>query len=139
MAPLYQTAPISPVPQPDFLNTVALTSLPKTDTLDPLEVLDQVKALERLAGRREGERDGPRPLDIDLLLFGDLVRNSSSDRRSRDLTLPHPRMRSRRFVLAPLADLAPALPLPPDGALVRDLLAALGEEQQVEKLDWGRE
>ena len=146
MAPLYRTAPISSVTQPDFLNTVALRYLPESDFPQPFEVLDRVKDLERLAGRRSGERNGPRPLDIDLLLVGDLVRNGSregaigsqSDREPCDLTLPHPRMRSRRFVLAPLADLAPDLPLPPDGARVRDLLAALGEEQRVEKLAWRR-
>ena len=143
VAPLYRTAPVSAIPQPDFLNTIALAKLPKTDAPDPMEVLEQVKALERRAGRRVGERHGPRPLDIDLLLFGERVetgagdrRDGSSDRRPWDLTLPHPGMRSRRFVLAPLADLAPDLPLPPDGALVRDLLAALGAAQRVEKVDW---
>ena len=144
MAPLYRTAPISDVPQADFLNTVVLADLPVIDAPDPLEILSQIKSLERLAGRRGGERDGPRPLDIDLLLFGDLVRVTtqrppeSTVAQPGDLTLPHPRMRDRRFVLAPLADLTPELRLPPDGAMVRDLLAALGDRQRVERIAWRR-
>lgn len=145
IAPLYRTTPISPIPQADFFNTVVLATLPAVGGLDPRQVLDQAKELERLAGRRDGERDGPRPLDIDLLLFGDLVR-TDDDRSSaptsaggnpdRRLTLPHPRMRRRRFVLAPLNDLAPRLLIPPDGAVVAELLAALGSEQPVELIGW---
>ena len=146
MAPLYRTAPISPIPQAEFLNSVVLAKLPPDGEADPYQILDQVKALEKLAGRCDGERFGPRPLDIDLLLFGDLVRRAEPDptdaragrggRSGHDLILPHPRMRSRRFVLAPLSDLAPALKLPPDGAVVSDLLATLGSEQRAEKIGW---
>lgn len=148
MAPLYRTAPVSPIPQADYLNSVVLAQLP-AGAADPDQILDQVKTLEQLAGRRDGERFGPRPLDIDLLLVGDLVRSdgpATTDDRSRrggrpgrELTLPHPRMRRRRFVLAPLGDLAPELRLPPDGALVCDLLAALGEEQRAEQIGWSSE
>lgn len=88
------------------------------------------KALERLAGRRRGARLAPRELDVDLLLYGSRV---SAD---PELTLPHPRLRQRRFVLAPLADLAPHLPIPPDGARVSDLLARVGQEGEVERLTW---
>ncbi len=141
VAPLYRTAPISPIVQADFLNTVVLADLPPGDADDPFRILDRVKSLERLAGREGGERFGPRPLDVDLLLVGDLVRGPDAPapegRNPRDLILPHPRMRARRFVLAPLADLAPDLELPPDNAVVRDLLAALGPEQRVEKIGWG--
>lgn len=127
VASLYRTAPVSPVPQPDFLNTAALarTALP------PEELLALAKALEREAGRRPGVRFGPRPLDVDLLLYGDLQMEGP------ELTLPHPRMRERRFVLAPLAEIAPDLPVPPDGARVADLLARLGEEAAVERVEWG--
>lgn len=115
VASLYRTAPVSPVPQPDFLNTAALahTALP------PEEILALAKALELAAGRRRGVRFGPRPLDIDLLLHGDLQRHAP------ELTLPHPRLRERRFMLEPLAEIAPDLPVPPDGATVADLLARL--------------
>lgn len=118
-APLYRTAAVSPIPQPDYLNTAVLgrTSLP------PDAVLALAKALERAAGRRAGPRFGPRPLDIDLLLWGDLVLPYP------ELTLPHPRLRGRRFVLEPLAALAPGLAIPPDGKTVRELLAAVADQR----------
>lgn len=114
-ASLYRTVPVSPVPQPDFLNTAVLahTALP------PEEILALAKALELAAGRRHGVRFGPRPLDIDLLLYGGLQSDAP------ELTLPHPRLRERRFMLEPLAEIAPDLPVPPDGATVSELLARL--------------
>ncbi len=131
MAPLYRTAPVSPIPQAYFFNTVTLAQLPSDHAPDPRQILARIKALERRTGRLDGQRDGPRTLDVDLLLCGDLV-------HAFEPTLPHPRMRDRRFVLAPLADLAPDLRIPPDGARVKDLLAALGSGQEVEKLDWSQ-
>ncbi len=115
VASLYRSAPVSPVPQPDFLNTAALayTSLP------PEEILALAKALELAAGRRRGLRFGPRPLDVDLLLYG-AVESSAPE-----LTLPHPRLRERRFMLEPLAAIAPDLPVPPDGVTVGELLSRL--------------
>lgn len=123
VAPLYRTAAVSPVPQPDYLNTVALGRT----VLPPDAVLALAKALERAAGRRTGPRFGPRPLDIDLLLWGDRVS------LHLELTLPHPRLRDRRFVLEPLAALAPDLPVPPDGTTVRELLEGV-KDQRVEPL-----
>jgi GTP cyclohydrolase-4 len=128
VASLYRSRPVSPVPQPDFLNTAVLART----SLAPEEVLALAKALEWAAGRRRGERFGPRPLDIDLLLYGDLQSGRP------ELTLPHPRLRERRFVLEPLAEIAPELPVPPDGATVRELLAKLGEEGGVERVGWSR-
>lgn len=93
-------------------------------------MLALAKALERDAGRRPGPRFGPRPLDIDLLLYGG--RRSSAP----ELTLPHPRLRERRFALEPLAEIAPDLPVPPDGATVRELLARLPEEAGIVRLEW---
>lgn len=133
VAPLYRTAPISPIRQPDFFNSVALAALPPDHSLAPGEVLERIKTLERRAGRRPGARFGPRPLDVDLLLFGDMERDRAD---GMDLILPHPRMRRRRFVLAPLNDLAPGLRLPPDGAVVGELLAALGVQQRAERIAW---
>ncbi|HJX26310.1 MAG TPA: 2-amino-4-hydroxy-6-hydroxymethyldihydropteridine diphosphokinase, partial [Thermoanaerobaculia bacterium] len=80
VAPLYRTAAVSPIPQLDYLNTAAVgaTALP------PHEVLALAKRLEQAAGRRPGPRFGPRPLDIDLLLWGDLILPDP------ELTLPHP-------------------------------------------------
>ncbi len=139
MAPLYRTAPISPYPQADFLNTVILANLPTDTASSPHEILNQIKALERRTGRLGRERDRPRTLDIDLLLFGDLVYppTSNPDPSDHELILPHPRMRCRRFVLAPLNDLVPDLRLPPDGARVSDLLAALEPGQDVERIEVG--
>lgn len=88
--------------------------------LDPEAVLAVCKALEREAGRRRNVRFGPRPLDVDIVLWGDRV----SDRP--ELTLPHPRLRERRFVLEPLAEIAPDLRVPPDGVTVAELLKRLG-------------
>lgn len=120
---------MSPFPQPDFLNTAALghTALP------PDAVLAVAKALELAAGRRppvSGLRFGPRPLDIDLLIYGDL------QSAAPELTLPHPRLRERRFMLEPLAALAPDLRLPPDGRTVRELLECV-LDQKVEPLEPG--
>jgi len=123
VAPFYRTAAVSPIPQPDFLNTAVLarTALP------PDAILAVAKALEHAAGRRLGVRFGPRPLDIDLLLYGDV------QIATPELTLPHPRLRERRFMLEPLAALAPDLRVPPDGATVRELLERV-REQRVERL-----
>lgn len=132
VASLYRSRAVSPgatLAQPDFLNTAALarTALP------PDAVLALAKALELAAGRTRGVRFGPRPLDIDLLLYGGVRLEDP------ELTLPHPRLRERRFVLAPLAEIAPSLLVPPDGAMVAELLARLGPmgvEDAVEQVAW---
>jgi len=78
-------------------------------------------------------RFGPRPLDIDLLLFDDL------EIEGPELQIPHPRLRQRRFFLAPLAELAAGLPIPPDSKTVAELLSALGDEQRIEEIGWSRD
>ncbi len=88
------------------------------------------KALELAAGRRTGPRNAPRPLDVDLLIYGSLVSGRP------ELTLPHPGLRTRRFVLAPLAGIDPDLPIPPDGATAGELLPAVGQESWVERVEW---
>ena len=120
---LYETEPVGEVlEQPDFLNAVARIRT----GLEPEELLDLCKAIEIEQGRMlGGQRHGPRPLDIDLLLLGDV--ELETDR----LTLPHPQVTSRRFVLEPLLELAPDLALP-GGARLADSLAALGPGQRVE-------
>lgn len=128
VASLYRGPAVSTLPQPDFLNTAAVgrTALP------PEAVLAIAKALEMAAGRRPGPRFGPRPLDIDLLLHGSL--RSTAE----ELTLPHPRLGERRFVLAPLAEIAPDLPIPPPlGASPAELLRRLPPDAPaVERLAW---
>jgi 2-amino-4-hydroxy-6-hydroxymethyldihydropteridine diphosphokinase len=120
-APLYRTRALGPA-QADFINT-ALTG--ETDLL-PRDLLAVAKALELAAGRRPGPRNHPRPLDIDLLLYDDWTCDEP------ELRLPHPRLRERRFALAPLADLAPDWRVPPGGETVGELLRALGDRQQAE-------
>jgi 2-amino-4-hydroxy-6-hydroxymethyldihydropteridine diphosphokinase len=121
----YQTEPVGDIlDQPDFLNAALRI---RTD-LDPEALLDLCKAIEVEQGRMlGGQRHGPRPLDLDLLLLGDL------ELESNRLTLPHPQVMDRRFVLEPLLELDPELALP-DGTPLATALAELGPGQQVEKL-----
>jgi len=112
---LYRSKAHTPRPQPPFLNAVLVGST----GLSPEALLTVAKALEWSAGRRRGERHGPRVLDIDLLVFGDLQRSFP------ELTLPHAALCHRRFFLEPLAEVAPHLPLPPDGETPREALARL--------------
>ena len=99
VSPVYETKAIGPGNQPDFLNLVVELET----TLSPHALLDLCLAIEQHLGRVRRERWGPRTIDLDVLLFGNDVRH---DER---LTLPHPRLHERAFVLAPLADLAPDL------------------------------
>ena len=102
-------------PQPDFLNAVATGRT----LLAPLELLRLLKHLEAKAGRLAvGEANGPRTLDLDLLLYGDHRIDLP------ELVVPHPRLAERRFVLAPLADLVPDLVVPGTTRTVLSLLAA---------------
>jgi 2-amino-4-hydroxy-6-hydroxymethyldihydropteridine diphosphokinase len=106
--------------QPDFLNAVVRIRT----ALEPEQLLDACKAVEAERGRQfDLPRHSPRPLDVDLLLLGDL------ELRTDRLTLPHPEVRNRRFVLAPLLELDPSLALP-DGTVLADALAALPEDEQ---------
>lgn len=111
----YRTPPWGMHDQPDFLNAVTVLETP----LSPHDLLDALLGIERNAGReRGGERWGPRTLDLDLLhVAGETV----SDER---LTLPHPHIAERAFVLLPLSDVAPELEIPGQGR-VADLLRAV--------------
>ena len=110
---VWETAPLGP-PQPRYLNAVL-----ELDTLlPPRALLSALQAAEALARRARGLRWGPRTLDLDLLLQGDLRLAGPG------LTLPHPGLAERRFVLAPLAELAPDLVVPGAGRTVAALLAA---------------
>ncbi|MGZ4359798.1 MAG: 2-amino-4-hydroxy-6-hydroxymethyldihydropteridine diphosphokinase, partial [Gaiellaceae bacterium] len=116
----YETAPQGEIlDRPDFLNAC----LAIETELGPEELLDEAKAVERELGREpDGRRHAPRPIDVDVLLLGDL--RYESDR----LTLPHAEIRSRRFVLEPLLELDPRLTLP-DGTVLAGLLPGLTDQR----------
>lgn len=105
---LYGSKPMGPQDQPDYVNAVAHL----TTNLSPHQLLDELQHIEQTQGRmRKAERWGPRTLDLDILLYGDLV---LSDER---LTVPHYGMHVREFVVYPLAEIAPHLELPLHGSL----------------------
>lgn len=120
----YVTEPVGEIlDQPDFLNAAVRI---RTD-LEPEHLLDACKRVEAERGRAfDAPRHSPRPLDVDLLLLGDI--ELSSDR----LTLPHREVTTRRFVLVPLLELDPELTLP-DGTRLVTALAALPEGQRVQR------
>lgn len=111
---VYETEPLERRGQPWFLNMVV-----EAETeLFPRVLLMRIRRIEVELGRRRLAPKGPRPIDIDVLLYGDAVI------RTPELTIPHPRMSERRFVLEPLAELAPELRHPLDGRPIRELLEA---------------
>ena len=112
----YQTPPIGPQ-QPDFINAAAELS---TD-LSPLALLDALQAIEQQQNRVRNIHWGPRTLDLDILLYDNLVLESER------LTIPHPRLSERAFVLVPLTDLNPQLALP-SGETVAELLANCSQQ-----------
>ena len=112
VSPVYESSPVGGPPQDDFLNAVVALDTP----LSPRQLLDLAYQLETRAGRVRTVRWGPRTLDVDLLLVADLVIDEP------DLTVPHPRMNERAFVLAPLADLDPSLVPPGRAKWARDQL-----------------
>jgi 2-amino-4-hydroxy-6-hydroxymethyldihydropteridine diphosphokinase len=121
MSSLYRTAPVGLKRQPDFINAVVAV---KT-RLEPRELLEELFALEARFGRVRDPgsvRNAPRTLDLDLLLHGEATLNDPG------LTLPHPRMHERAFVLAPLAEIAPELSIPGHGP-VAELLARCADQR----------
>jgi 2-amino-4-hydroxy-6-hydroxymethyldihydropteridine diphosphokinase len=122
---VYETEPVGLVlDQRDFYNACVRVRT----AFEPEELLDACKEVERVLGREAGGvRHGPRPIDVDVLLLGSLEYSSPR------LTLPHPEVLSRRFVLVPLLELDPELTLP-DGRRIADGLAALGEGQGVRRI-----
>ncbi len=110
---IYETAPREIVDQPWFLNQVVKAET----TLFPRQLLARLLRIEQEMGRLRTIAKGPRLIDLDILLFGDAIVHAAG------LEIPHPRMAERRFVLEPLAELAPALRPPRSSLTVRELLA----------------
>ena len=116
---IYETEPQDLREQPKFLNLAAEI---ETD-LPPIELLDWSQEIEARLGRTRDVPKGPRTIDIDILLYGDLVVETG------DLQIPHPRLALRRFVLEPLAELAPDLRHPVTGRTVAEMLSAVADQQ----------
>ena len=121
----YWTEPVGRREQPYFLNAVARA---RTE-LAPRDLLVALKQIEAAMGRRQGVPLGPRIIDLDLLVYDALEIDEPG------MTLPHPRMGGRRFVLAPLAEIAPGVRPLPGGPTAAELLASLPEAESVERIE----
>jgi 2-amino-4-hydroxy-6-hydroxymethyldihydropteridine diphosphokinase len=123
---LYNTTPVGYTAQRDFLNGV----LEIRTSLGPVELLGRLQEAEHRLGKAVSFRGGPRKIDIDLLLYGNRVV------RTRDLVLPHPRLHRRKFVLVPLAEIAPSFIHPGVRKSVARLLDECRSSEEVEC--WGK-
>lgn len=130
VSPLYESEPVGPEGQPPYLNAVARIAT----EFSPYQLLDRLKRIEWLAGRRPSLRWGPRPLDMDILLADGLTLAGAR------LTVPHASLRERAFVLTPLADIAPAVVVPGTGETVAALATRAGDAGLARRAgsDWRR-
>jgi 2-amino-4-hydroxy-6-hydroxymethyldihydropteridine diphosphokinase len=124
---VYETEPVEFTDQPWFLNCVIALET----TAEPAQLLRECLRIEQEMGRQRLLKKGPRSIDIDILLFGDAVVNTP------ELTIPHPEMTRRRFVLEPLAEIAPELLHPVSQKTVMQILAELPAGQRVQKFHRG--
>lgn len=120
---VYDTEPMGDVSQPRFLNMVCQVYT----RIAPEALLILAKGIETKLGRASGKPNAPRPIDIDILLYGDRVIETP------ELVIPHPRLAERAFVLVPLAEIAPALKHPVSGETIKELLQGVTEKQGVFK------
>jgi len=121
---IYQTQPVSQVEQPPYLNMVAEVGNPLPA---PEQVMARLLRIEFLLGRTRDIKDGPRTIDLDLLLYGDV------ESHTEFLMLPHPRLHERRFVLEPLVEIAPQLMHPTLKCTATELLASLQDDSEVKR------
>jgi 2-amino-4-hydroxy-6-hydroxymethyldihydropteridine diphosphokinase len=119
---LYETQPVEYLEQPPFLNAVVALDT----ALTPADLLSALLGIERYLGRRRSFPNAPRTLDLDLLVVDDVILDTP------ELTLPHPRLHERAFVLVPLAEIAPELVLPGTGKTMREFLHTLPDQGGVE-------
>jgi 2-amino-4-hydroxy-6-hydroxymethyldihydropteridine diphosphokinase len=119
----YDTAPVGMTEQPRFLNAAMLLET----ELGPVELMRALLGIERAMGRERSrvEAKGPRVIDLDLLLMGDVVMAVGGGEEGIELTLPHPAMAERQFVLEPLAEIAGEMEEPVSGRSVKEMLAGL--------------
>jgi 2-amino-4-hydroxy-6-hydroxymethyldihydropteridine diphosphokinase len=122
---LYKTEPIGYTNQPCFLNGVVQVR----SCLNPRELWNFLREVEISLGRKDGIRWGPRPIDLDILFYGNWVINE------KDLIIPHPRLHERKFVLVPLEEIAGAFVHPIFKKPIRSLLEELTEDQIVDRID----
>jgi len=123
---VYRTEPQGYEQQPDFLNCV----VEAVTDMEPRDLLKDLKNIERLMGREATFRNGPRLIDLDILLYGDMVIDTS------ELIVPHPRLQERAFMLVPLCEIAPEIVHPVLHKTIRELLWDLKDVGVVEK--WGK-
>jgi 2-amino-4-hydroxy-6-hydroxymethyldihydropteridine diphosphokinase len=124
VSPLYEAEPVEFTKQPWFLNCALALETGKS----PQQLMKEILRIEEEMGRRRVEKKGPRLIDIDILLFDEAIVDS------KDLTIPHPAMHQRRFVLEPLAEIAPEVLHPVLKKTIRELRDALPPGQAVRKL-----
>ena len=121
---LYETEPVGHKEQPLFFNSVC-----RAETeLGPLQLLSLIKGIETTLGRVPSFTSGPRSIDVDILFYEDL------SMETMDLTIPHPRIAERAFVLIPLLEIAPQLAHPVSGESIKDLATAVQGQGGVEKI-----
>ncbi len=124
---MYDTEPVEFTDQAWFLNCAAVLETEES----PAQLIASLLEIEKSMGRRRLQEKGPRTIDIDILLFGNLIVNTP------ELTIPHPAMANRRFVLEPLAEIAPDVKHPVLKKTIRELKDAVSKSEQVNRLTGG--
>jgi len=123
---VYETEPVGFLDQASFLNMVVEVET----TLSDLEFLDVCQSIELELGRERTFKNGPRTVDLDILLF------NNENKELEKLKIPHPRLAERAFVLVPLYEIAPRLVMPTDGQTVKELLHALPDQELHDVVKW---